>query len=660
MASVDRRDRHGGLGRERAGLDRDPDRPRLPIGARAGSAPRAPHLAGHPQWPGRCPRVRRHRREDQRFLPRRLFILFDDPSQPIVSPQLPAEDPPPTVGARTPASERPAARPGSSVGMGASSGSPRRPTQGCSVIPRFGIAQCRSLGVGRHRPSRCSSPRAGGPLWVGSRGGTCRLALRWDADEAHGPGPARDEGYALDGGDADGAVAAPPGRVAQPHRRRHREPAPGCLSMPRRRLSRSVPDRSGSSTRALEPLARSIQPRATRSRRSSWAGYPPTRSSPTASSGSRCTDPERRGAGPGSFGDPIEDGRNRSGTKQRQGRGNRASNRRYPGVPSAPAFAIERGPPGMPSNDPPMTTVSAGTRVSSSATCAATPRSSSSAATRRQPSSWRPTASWSGRGSRRRREPRSGPRATACTSSSRPPVVRSRPVWGSSPGPPSASTRERPIAVGVGVHAGETVATTEGLVGGAVNIAARVCAKAQAGEVLVTDTVRALTRTYLPYRYTLWAPRALKASPGASRSTGSRRCPPPVGPGSVVSSGPAGAGSSPWPASLRSWPSGRSAPGPLNRPADSSPSGHDQGRRRPDRPGPELRGGGVPGGPAAGRRRGHQGRRLGRQRRRPYDLGYLTRLPARRTRPEPWAPRLRSLPDRGMSTCSPFSIKWRL
>jgi class 3 adenylate cyclase len=77
-----------------------------------------------------------------------------------------------------------------------------------------------------------------------------------------------------------------------------------------------------------------------------------------------------------------------------------------------------------------------------------------------------------------------------------------------------ASTREAPIRVGVGVHAGETVATTEGLVGGAVNIAARVCAKAKASEVLVTDTVRALTRTYLPYRYTSLGTQQLKGIAG--------------------------------------------------------------------------------------------------------------------------------------------------
>jgi class 3 adenylate cyclase len=62
------------------------------------------------------------------------------------------------------------------------------------------------------------------------------------------------------------------------------------------------------------------------------------------------------------------------------------------------------------------------------------------------------------------------------------------------------ATREHPVApvrVGIGVHAGETVAGSEGYVGSAVNLAARVCAQARAGEVVVTDTVRSLTRTSL-------------------------------------------------------------------------------------------------------------------------------------------------------------------
>src|ERR671914_304539 len=58
-----------------------------------------------------------------------------------------------------------------------------------------------------------------------------------------------------------------------------------------------------------------------------------------------------------------------------------------------------------------------------------------------------------------------------------------------------------PITVGIGVHAGETFETSEGYVGSAVNVAARVCSQARPGELLVTDTVRALTRTLLRVRF---------------------------------------------------------------------------------------------------------------------------------------------------------------
>lgn len=67
-----------------------------------------------------------------------------------------------------------------------------------------------------------------------------------------------------------------------------------------------------------------------------------------------------------------------------------------------------------------------------------------------------------------------------------------------------------PIRVGIGVHAGETVETSEGYVGSAVNMAARVCSQARAGELLVTDTVRALVRTMLPVRFTDRRMRRLK------------------------------------------------------------------------------------------------------------------------------------------------------
>jgi branched-chain amino acid transport system substrate-binding protein len=62
----------------------------------------------------------------------------------------------------------------------------------------------------------------------------------------------------------------------------------------------------------------------------------------------------------------------------------------------------------------------------------------------------------------------------------------------------AAEAGSAPIRVGIGIHAGETVETDEGYVGAPVNIAARICSKAGAGEVLVSETVRALTRTLLP------------------------------------------------------------------------------------------------------------------------------------------------------------------
>jgi class 3 adenylate cyclase len=54
-----------------------------------------------------------------------------------------------------------------------------------------------------------------------------------------------------------------------------------------------------------------------------------------------------------------------------------------------------------------------------------------------------------------------------------------------------------PLRVGIGIHAGETAETGEGPVGSAVNMAARVCSVARPGELLVTETVRSLTRSVL-------------------------------------------------------------------------------------------------------------------------------------------------------------------
>ncbi len=67
-----------------------------------------------------------------------------------------------------------------------------------------------------------------------------------------------------------------------------------------------------------------------------------------------------------------------------------------------------------------------------------------------------------------------------------------------------------PIKVAIGVHAGETADTEGGFVGSAVNMAARLCSVAAAGEVLVSDTVRGLTRTGGDFRYIPRGRRRLK------------------------------------------------------------------------------------------------------------------------------------------------------
>jgi branched-chain amino acid transport system substrate-binding protein len=66
------------------------------------------------------------------------------------------------------------------------------------------------------------------------------------------------------------------------------------------------------------------------------------------------------------------------------------------------------------------------------------------------------------------------------------------------------------IQVGVGIHAGETVETPDGYVGTPVNIASRICSLARAGEVLVSDTVRALTQTVLSVSFESRGRRHLK------------------------------------------------------------------------------------------------------------------------------------------------------
>ena len=69
---------------------------------------------------------------------------------------------------------------------------------------------------------------------------------------------------------------------------------------------------------------------------------------------------------------------------------------------------------------------------------------------------------------------------------------------------------DEPIRAGVGIHAGETIEADGGYVGSPVNIAARICAQAGPGEVLVSETVRALTTTVLPLQFKSRGRRQLK------------------------------------------------------------------------------------------------------------------------------------------------------
>ena len=63
---------------------------------------------------------------------------------------------------------------------------------------------------------------------------------------------------------------------------------------------------------------------------------------------------------------------------------------------------------------------------------------------------------------------------------------------------------------GVGVHAGEAVETAEGYIGRAVNIAARLCAAAQPGEVLVSSTVKGITQASISVGFLPRGRRRLK------------------------------------------------------------------------------------------------------------------------------------------------------
>jgi class 3 adenylate cyclase len=74
----------------------------------------------------------------------------------------------------------------------------------------------------------------------------------------------------------------------------------------------------------------------------------------------------------------------------------------------------------------------------------------------------------------------------------------------------NAEEPDRPLNLGVGVHAGEAVETAEGYIGSAVNLAARLCAVALPGEVLVTSTVKGITQASIPVGFIARGRRRLK------------------------------------------------------------------------------------------------------------------------------------------------------
>jgi len=74
----------------------------------------------------------------------------------------------------------------------------------------------------------------------------------------------------------------------------------------------------------------------------------------------------------------------------------------------------------------------------------------------------------------------------------------------------AAAQPDGPLDLGVGVHAGEAVETDEGYIGTAVNIAARLCAAALPGEVLVTATVKGITQASIPVGFIARGRRKLK------------------------------------------------------------------------------------------------------------------------------------------------------
>jgi peptide/nickel transport system substrate-binding protein len=74
----------------------------------------------------------------------------------------------------------------------------------------------------------------------------------------------------------------------------------------------------------------------------------------------------------------------------------------------------------------------------------------------------------------------------------------------------TVSEEALPMTVGIGLDAGEAVRSDDGYRGGALNLAARLCSKAQAGEVLATNEVTHLARRIDGIRYAVQGSLELK------------------------------------------------------------------------------------------------------------------------------------------------------
>ena len=73
------------------------------------------------------------------------------------------------------------------------------------------------------------------------------------------------------------------------------------------------------------------------------------------------------------------------------------------------------------------------------------------------------------------------------------------------------------LGLHLGLHAGDVIREGDNVFGGAVNIAARICAASAPGEILVSETVRSLARTSAGVAFEDSGQHALKGVADAQR-----------------------------------------------------------------------------------------------------------------------------------------------